>query len=505
MSRPVSRGLSRVAAKCPTVFADRRFAIEPRGKHRRFFLTLLHEELEDRRMLSGSNDTAMLGAITSALSPANSSGLVALGTKLRDTSVLGRELPLIGNAAGTRYDPATALSSVFSQLSGSFTTVGQLATALDSIPGVDVLQSPIDLSSQLELRLRITTNTTISAPLASTFRGIDLDIGGVLAIDMGLDFQISIGAIYTGSNALFYVDATSDQLTIAANITASHINANGRLGFTEVNVSAGNANLTSRFQLDLRDPANVAEGAGRVTLNEIANTSIDNLSSLTTNLSALGDYQRIEQLSSSAVASGISSLATWVGLTASSPTLLGRPMPIAGTQLKDALDLAGLFKSRLVDRVGSFNSAQALQRRLESVEGWRNVATQLVSNELIFHVDMVTSITKGINLDLGLDNLLDIKLDTNSLILRANVSASLDFGIDLTTKTFFLADDSSRPELRIDAAIAVTDWNSGVHVGFLSASARDVAIHWNATASLNAEDPAGDRRISASDVAGVAG
>src|SRR5256885_377355 len=101
-----------------------------------FFLPLIMEELEDRRMLSGSNDPAMLAAITTALSASNSSGLVSLRGKLRDPTILGRELPLIGTAIGARYDPAAALGAVFNQLSGSFTNVNQLAAALDSIPGV---------------------------------------------------------------------------------------------------------------------------------------------------------------------------------------------------------------------------------------------------------------------------------------------------------------------------------------------------------------------------------
>src|SRR3954447_25498932 len=147
-----------------------------------FFLPLVFEALEDRRLLSGSNDAAMLAAISSALSSSNSTGLASLGGKLRDSSVLARELPLLGTALGTRYDPAAVLGSLFGQLSGSFNSVGQLAGSLDAIPGIDLPQTPIDLANQLELRLHLTTQTTITAPLDDVFGSLHLDLNGAVDI-----------------------------------------------------------------------------------------------------------------------------------------------------------------------------------------------------------------------------------------------------------------------------------------------------------------------------------
>lgn len=481
----------------------------------------------------------MLAAITGALSANNSSGLASLGSKLRDGSVLARELPLVGTAIGTRFDPAAALSAVFGQLSGSFGNVSQLANALDAIPGVDIPQAPLDTANQLEIRLHLTKQQTITAPLDDAFGSLHLDLNGAVDISIGLDFQISIGAIYSGTAATFYVDATSDQLVVNASVVVPHLNATARLGFTDISLANGVAQLGARFAIDLLDPSVGSEGAGRVTLAEIAATSvssllatqiqatsgpslaadisstlipgskhlalnwsdINSLSSVTTNLDTLGSYDQLEALSASVVSSGLSSLAGWFGAVGGSQSLLARPLPIVGTRLRDALDLANLFKSRFVDQVGSFTSAQSLASRLSGVGDLHNLVTQLVGNELTYRLDLSTQISKGINIDLGLDNLLDLELDADSLNLQASVAASITFGVDLTTETFFLADDGPQPELRVNAAIDVSGLSAGVHVGFLSATASNGSIHFAANASLDAADPSGDHRISASDLA----
>ena len=188
------------------------------------------------------------------------SGLVALGTKLRDSSVLGRELPLVGSAIGTRYDPAAALGAVFSQLSGSFTNVNQLAAALDSIPDVDITQAPIDTAGQLELRLQLATQTTITAPLDDAFGPLHLDLNGAVDISIGLIFKSRSAPFIRAPSPMFYVDATSDQLVVNASIMAPHLNATARLGFTDIMVANGSAAFGGKFSLDLLDPGN---GNGR--------------------------------------------------------------------------------------------------------------------------------------------------------------------------------------------------------------------------------------------------
>ncbi|MDZ4819488.1 MAG: hypothetical protein SGJ20_10995 [Planctomycetota bacterium] len=233
-------------------------------------------------------------------------------------------------------------------------------------------------------------------------------------------------------------------------------------------------------------------------------SNINDPTSVTTNLGTLGVYEQLGQLSPSVVSSGLSSLAGWFGAIGVSQNLLARPLPIVGLQLKDALDLGGLFKNRLVDQVGTFGSAQMLQSRLSLAGGFSNVVTQLVGNELLYTLDLSIPITKGVNLYLGLDDLLDLQLDVNSLNLQANVAGSLKFGVDLTTQTFFLADDGAMPELRVNAVIDVLGLTAAAHVGFVSVNTTNGSIHFSANATLDAVDPAGDHRISADDLAGGA-
>src|SRR5436190_2385702 len=510
---------------------DRRSARQRTGGGQ-FFLPLVLEQLEDRRML----DAGLVGEIRNQLA----ANFAPLDAAIR-TDLSSHILPLIGGALGTLFDPLGSFATPLSQLPASPTDIMQLSNALDAIPGIDVINPPTHLDDPAQLRLRFTTQTTITVPLTKSFGPLHLDLGGAVDLAISLDFQFTVATFYNGPNSTLpvaYIDPTNDQLSISASITGSHFNTAARLGFADVNVAHGLAHFSGNVSIDLTDPG-TGSPDGRITFSELSGAvgqpqvqassgpsaefdlssslvagtqhlsiawpSVNDTSSVTTNLGTLGVYQQLEQLSASVVSAGLSSLATWAGAVGGSQNLLGRPLPIVGTQLKDALDIAGLFKSRFVDQVGSFNSAQTLATRLTNVGGLQNLVTHLENNELTYRLDLNTSISKGLNIDLGLDDLLDLQLDTNSLNLQASVAAAITFGVDLTTQTFFLADDGPQPELRVNAAIDVMGLSAGVHVGFLSANATNGSIHFSANASLDASDPSGDHRIDTSDMAGGAG
>src|SRR5712691_9221347 len=80
--------------------------LDARERTRRFF-----ESLESRLHLSGTHDAALVAAIQSALSTANSSGFSAWSHKLTDPTILGRQLPIAGGGLGTGYDPQAQLNT----------------------------------------------------------------------------------------------------------------------------------------------------------------------------------------------------------------------------------------------------------------------------------------------------------------------------------------------------------------------------------------------------------
>jgi hypothetical protein len=281
------------------------------------------------------------------------------------------------------------------------------------------------------------------------------------------------------------------------------VEADGRIKFSELTTALGppQAQATSGPSLEADITSSLVSGSKHLA---VAWPNVNDTTNVNSNLASLGAYAGLEQLAASTFASGLSSLADWFGAAGSSQNLLGRPMPVVGLQLKDILDLGGQFKSRLVNQVGSYGSAQALQSRLSSVGGLSNVATQLVGNELFYTLEVNVPISKGVNVDLGMDDLLDLELDANLLNLQASVVGSIKFGVDLATHTFFLADDGALPELRVNAAIDVTGLAAAAHVGFVSVSITNGSIHFSANASLDAVDPGGDHRISTDDLAGGA-
>src|SRR5436190_8499076 len=133
-------------------------AVRPNGW--RAFRALLIEEFEDRRML----DAGLVGEIRNQLA-ANFS---PLNTALR-TALSSRELPLVGSALGTRFDPLGSFAAPLSQLPTSPADIVALSQSLDAIPGIDVINPPTNANDPALLRLRLTTQTTITAPFASSF------------------------------------------------------------------------------------------------------------------------------------------------------------------------------------------------------------------------------------------------------------------------------------------------------------------------------------------------
>jgi|GEM_PF-6418271 len=130
------------------------------------------EALESRILLSGANspaiEQALLNAIDSALQPSSNSGLTAFNSRLKASSALGTNLPIIAGGLSA-YDPGAALGTLLSRLgSTTYTSVGGLVTALQNGTGITVTSSS-DLLNNIELSLQFSVLSSITFPVNATY------------------------------------------------------------------------------------------------------------------------------------------------------------------------------------------------------------------------------------------------------------------------------------------------------------------------------------------------
>ena len=86
-------------------------------------------------MLLTSNDAALLSAMVGALGT-GSPGLSASLDRLKDNTILGRALPLIGNALNSFSVKAQLDSLLSGRLSGTYANFAALRTALEGAAGL---------------------------------------------------------------------------------------------------------------------------------------------------------------------------------------------------------------------------------------------------------------------------------------------------------------------------------------------------------------------------------
>ena len=101
------------------------------SRGRRYFI----EGLEQRLVLSGTHDAALLAAIDNALISSNPSGFASFATRLKDGSAMGRNLPLVATGL-TNYDGGAQLKALLSRLGPTYSTLTSLAGALEGSAGI---------------------------------------------------------------------------------------------------------------------------------------------------------------------------------------------------------------------------------------------------------------------------------------------------------------------------------------------------------------------------------
>lgn len=234
------------------------------------------ESLEDRALLSGTHDAAILAALRSLVSSTNPSGLGAWSDRLGDASLLGRDVPLLGTQLGSQFSPRALINASLSQLATSYASLSDLQAGLSTIPGITV-SAQRDILDRLELDVRMKLSTKVDVPLNPAFGGVDLAATGSVSLDVKLDFQLTLGATWDSNAAVAYVGATGESLQVSATVSGGTLAAAARLGFTDVALSGFAPTFGAAYGFDLLDPGAGGSFDGRITTAELFGTPVATL------------------------------------------------------------------------------------------------------------------------------------------------------------------------------------------------------------------------------------
>jgi len=491
------------------------------------------EALERRLLLSGSHDEALIGAIASALDTSNASGLPAWTAQLNDSSILGRELAMVGNALVGPFNPRDVLNGLLPDLS-EVATFGELETALD-VAGIGV-SNFADEPDDLHFDIRFQQTVSVSAlPLATSFDDLDLDISGSMDLDVALDFQLTMGAFWSlDEQPVFYLEGGADTLTVTATATAISVDATGRLGFVEITIDSAAATMGAQFEIDLEDPgvSPVGEAPGRITMDELLagpvtalvpapslvnvgvgpDLSLTITSTLIAGPDTLGltwpdigdasavtatlpsaDYEALALLSPETISAGLSGIATFLGVEGlMGSTFMGRALPIVGEALRDQLSLSSLFESDVLDRLGNFTTAQALEDMLGAVgPHLADVGVTVSGGELLYSLSYNKTGTLSVPMQLGVSDVLDLTIDADVGVDYA-AAFGLAFGVDLAGEEFFVQTGQGGSSFALSVAVDITALSATASVGFLGVEVSNGAISLDAGIAADLTPP-GDR------------
>ncbi|HZL38153.1 MAG TPA: right-handed parallel beta-helix repeat-containing protein, partial [Tepidisphaeraceae bacterium] len=491
------------------------------------------EPLEKRVLLSGAFDPQLVSAIQAALEPSNSSGLAAWSHRLTDSTILGRQLPVVGTGLGSGYDPKPQLNTLLGRLTGTYTTLTDLQTALEGTPGIGdgvTVTATRNNPNDLELDVHFNSTSTQTIPLNATDPSANFSVAGSLSLSTTLDFTLTIGAYWdTPSNsAVFYVGGSGDQLNINSTATGSTLNANAQLGFASLSISNGSVTFAPAFAMTLND----VDSDGKLTLNELNNTSLPSLvnttlsgpaaalsatvsssvlptpvnlsfnwanlaapTAVTSNLTTdptLADYNGLSQLTGSIVSGDLTGFTNWTTNIASSPLLLDAGVPILHQNLSNALNLPALLQNLLVSQVGTFTDLDQVRTRLASEAGLSNVTTSVSNHDLLFSVGVHPVINTNIPLDLEATGL-NLVVGSPGIAAKLTVDGTLNFGFDLATGTFFINDSTGGTSLKVGASINATNINASANVGFASVSVTGGSASLSLSGALTFTAPSGGK------------
>ncbi|NOS69105.1 MAG: LEPR-XLL domain-containing protein, partial [Verrucomicrobia bacterium] len=350
-------------------------------------------------------------------------GLTALGNwanTLDTYSKLAANLPIIGGNIGSLLDIGAILLTRFRDPIQAYFTGDSTPTTdelnviienLDFSGGGLVITSTLTggglTGSDFRFNVNFLATRTISGlPISFTnASGLDAAVkvsGGAqvsATTTLTLNFGFGLRNLVETSpgNNQWDLSLPADQsffiapssFTATAAVHATGMNYNVRVGFMDVSVTGGTADMDGNAGISLNDP----NSDGKITQAEFSGTALATLVSttltgsasaslpitnslfagtqtlnlnwadvnaptaLTSNIASLLNYNQFSTLTPATLTGGFTNFANWTDALnngSSDANLFAGSLPIIGGQLKTVVDIKNLLLSRLVTQVGSF-------------------------------------------------------------------------------------------------------------------------------------------------------
>src|SRR6185437_6595561 len=364
----------------------------------------------DPSKISGGLDTLVSLLATEASNAASGSKLLNTPLPLVNESLSQIiNFPQFLNNTLTRYTDVTSNSS------GStipFSTVGQLVSLLQNLPGVgaanisDVLNGT-DLQFHLHLGGSISQSYPLNLSLGSSLNLANLSTNGQITANLSTTTDVTFG-LDTGTGNFYMLSsaqAGKPLFTATANVSTT-INADASLGFLGVHITNGTASLSNAgVTVNLTDP-NTSNSTGIITSDELTTTSITSLlsaavtgsaslslplsttlaslssndgtlsaswsnitdpSTLSVDTSQIQSFFNFNSITPQMVLQGLAAIPGFLNSLAGSSGL-GKNLAFIGSNLSSVISLGNQFQN-YINSLGSITTVQGLQQRLQSLVG----------------------------------------------------------------------------------------------------------------------------------------
>ncbi|MFI5378326.1 MAG: right-handed parallel beta-helix repeat-containing protein, partial [Tepidisphaerales bacterium] len=363
--------------------------------------------------------------------------LVQILTEATTTNLGGNNpfmatLPLLNTSFGTVLNVQQLLTNALTNHTDAttnaqnqqvlaFSTIGQLLTLLQNLPGVGAAHASMTASAgDIRFTLSLPASSNQNLPLTLGIASqLNLPVTGSMSVAMTTTTNVTFGV--NTANQFFLVDTGSPVLNASLSATAT-LGGNTTLGFLGVTITGGMAGITGTATLALKDPqTDNPPTPGIISSTEMTGANLNAMAvpgvsgtataslPLTTNLPALAavsgtlgvswanitqaqtftlsdaaltQYLGFNNLTSTAVLNGLGALPAVLN-HAGDTAFLGENLAFVGSSLGSGITLGTQFQN-IVNGLASINTAQDLQNALNSALGAANVAVSLTANDIEF-------------------------------------------------------------------------------------------------------------------------
>jgi len=384
---------------------------------------------------------------------------------------LGQQLPLVNLSVGQLLDidalvQEKLLDPLAAELDGDIATTATTENVVTILNGLAETSAVTGDLVDNEYIFNLTfapTGPATATPLnlaESLNFNMGLDGSADLAVNAALDINFAFG--YNVDSAEFFVRFTD--FSANAQVNASDLDFDLRLGFLDTNVTGGTANLDAGIDLAITDPDN-SDGHNYLTTTDLQNiipeshletaltgsASLDlpvsssltstpqdlqlswadlgDSSTVTTNImnDSLEEFRNFLDISPETALSGLQSLPDMLdGITGIAA--LGQGLPVIGNHLADVVSVVDDIQGFIAD-LPDFSTAQgmqtALQAALDTLAPGNTVDMTVADNDLQFAFHFSKEFSQDIDFDLQ-SELNGLKLNLNG---QLNAAGSVDTGI----------------------------------------------------------------------------